>query len=200
LEGRHKLCKLHSKPHSHKVSKKITLEEAWNKKNPDVSHFPIFGSVVWAHIPDEKRKYLHSKSDKCIFVRYSEYVKGFKLLQPYYNEIIIIRDVKFDEKLLSCDPNSSFVSSYFFILVSSSSNYGSEVENTPSLSHLLPNESIENEPEPTLSLLRWVVSTREVDGDIVGDPSYQCQTYSQFQLASSLLAQVLETRDPNTCA
>jgi hypothetical protein len=36
--------------------KNITQEEAWNKINPHVSHFCVFGSVAWAHIPDEKRK------------------------------------------------------------------------------------------------------------------------------------------------
>jgi hypothetical protein len=71
-----------------KVVKKITLEEAWTKIEPDVSHLCVFGSIAWAHIPDEKRKSLQPKSDKCIFVGYSEDVKGYKLLQPHCNEII----------------------------------------------------------------------------------------------------------------
>jgi hypothetical protein len=41
-----------------KALKNITLEEEWNKLNPYVSHFHIFSSVAWAHIPDEKRKEL----------------------------------------------------------------------------------------------------------------------------------------------
>jgi hypothetical protein len=43
-------------------------------------------------------------------------------------------------------------------------------------------------------------STREATGDLVGDPSDQRQTHSQFQRASSLLAQVSETHDPETFA
>jgi hypothetical protein len=39
-----------------KVLKNITLEEAWNKIKPCVSHFCVFGSVAWAHIPDEKKE------------------------------------------------------------------------------------------------------------------------------------------------
>jgi hypothetical protein len=35
------------------------------------------------------------------FVGYSEDVKGYKLLQPHSNEIIIGRDVKFDENILA---------------------------------------------------------------------------------------------------
>jgi hypothetical protein len=59
-----------------KALKYITPEEAWNKLKPVVSHFHVFGSVAWAHIPDEKRKDLQPKSENCIFVGYFEYVKG----------------------------------------------------------------------------------------------------------------------------
>jgi hypothetical protein len=86
------------------------------------------------------------------------------------------------------------------ILVSSSSDDDSEDENPPLPAHLPPDESIEHEPAPTPLLPRWVCSTREAVGDLVSDPSYQRQTHSQFQRASSLLAQVLETHDPKTFA
>ena len=45
----------------------ITLEESWSKIKPDVSHFRVFGCEAWAYIPDEKRKALQPKSEKCIF-------------------------------------------------------------------------------------------------------------------------------------
>jgi hypothetical protein len=61
---------------------------------------------------DEKRKALQPKSEKCIFVGYSKDVKGYRLLQPHSNEIIIRRDVKFDENLSACKPNSMFVPSF----------------------------------------------------------------------------------------
>jgi hypothetical protein len=116
---------------------------------------------------------------------------------------------KFDENLLACEPNSMivpssacdpslmFVPSFVPILVSSSDD-DSEDENPPPHAHLPLDESFE--PEPTLAypLPRWVCSTREASGDLIGDPSDQCQTCSQFQRASSLLAQVLETHDPET--
>ena len=73
----------------------ITLEEAWSKIKPYVSHFHVFGCEAWAHISNEKRKALQPKSEKCIFVGYSEDVKGYILLQPHYHDIIISRDVKF---------------------------------------------------------------------------------------------------------
>jgi hypothetical protein len=177
-----------------KALKNITPEEAWTKIKPDVSHFHVFGSIAWAHIPDEKRKALQPKSEKCIFVGYSEDVKGYRLLQTHCNEIIIRRDVKFDENLLACEPNSRFVpslacepnstvvpssacepSSVFVpssVLVSSSDD-DSEDENPPPPTHLPPDESFEPEPTPTPPLPRWVCSTREAAGDLVSDPSDQ---------------------------
>eukprot|EP00253_Pinus_taeda_P002752 PITA_02752 len=58
-----------------KVLRNITPEEAWSSIKPDVSHFRIFGSEAWAHIPDEKHKALEPKSENCTFVGYSEDVK-----------------------------------------------------------------------------------------------------------------------------
>jgi hypothetical protein len=68
-----------------KALKNITLEEHWTKIKPDVSHFRLFCSIEWAHIPDEKRKALQPKSEKCIFVGYSEYLKGYRL----FNHIVM---------------------------------------------------------------------------------------------------------------
>ena len=61
----------------------------------------MFGCEAWAHILDEKQKALQPKSEKCIFVGYSKDAKGYRLLQPHSHDIIIIRDVKFDENLAS---------------------------------------------------------------------------------------------------
>jgi hypothetical protein len=99
---------------------------------------------------------LQPKSEKCIFVGYFEDVKGYRLLKPHCNEIIIIINVKFDENILSCEPNSSFlpsstcnpsstfVPSCFPILVYLDGE--SEDGKPPLLSHIPPNDSIEHEP------------------------------------------------------
>jgi hypothetical protein len=68
-----------------KVLKNTTLKEVWKNIKPDLSHFRVFGSVARTHIPDEKRKSLQPTSEKCIFVGYYEYVKGYKHLQPHSN-------------------------------------------------------------------------------------------------------------------
>jgi hypothetical protein len=176
----HQLCKLHSKSHSTKALKNITLEEAWTKIKPDASHFCVFGSITWVHIPDEKRKAFQPKSEKCVFVGYSEDVKGYIILQSHCNEIILRRDVKFDENLLACEPSSTivpslacgpsstFVPSYDLV---SSSDDDSEDENPPPPAHPPLDESFEPEPAPAPPLPRWVHSTQEAAGDLVGDPS-----------------------------
>jgi hypothetical protein len=176
-----------------KALKNITPKEVWTKIKPDVSHFRVFGSMACAHIPDEKMKALQPKSEKCIFVGYSEDVKGYRLLQPHCNEIIIQRDVKFDENLLVCEPNSTFVpslarepnstvvpsstceSSSIFVppsvpILVSSSDDENEDGNPTLPAHLPLDESFEPEPTPAPPLPRWVRSTREAAGDLVGDP------------------------------
>ena len=92
-----------------KALENITSEEAWTKIKPDVSHFHVFGSIAWAHNPDDKMKALQPKREKCIFFGYFEYWKGYKLIQTHCNEIIIRRDVEFDENLLAYEHNSACV-------------------------------------------------------------------------------------------
>ena len=92
-----------------KVLKNITLEEGWSSIRPDVSHFRVFESDAWAHIPNAKHKALEPKSEKCIFVGYYEDVKGYILLQKKSKNIIIRRDVKFDENISACEPDSAYV-------------------------------------------------------------------------------------------
>eukprot|EP00253_Pinus_taeda_P011076 PITA_11076 len=48
------------------------------------------------------------------------------------------------------------------------------------------------------SLPKWVQATRDVADDLVGDPTDQRRTRSQFERASSLLAQVSANYDPDT--
>ena len=94
-----------------------------------------------------KHKALEPKSEKCIFVGYFEDVKGYRLLQPKSKNIIIRRDVKFDENILACEPSSAgvpplaydpdsayvpplFISSIFYSIPSSSDD-DSKDDNPP---------------------------------------------------------------------
>ena len=172
-----------------KVLQGITPKEAWSKIKPDVSHFCVFGCEAWAHIPNEKWKALQPKSETCIFVGYSKDVKGYRILQTHYHDIITIIDVKLDENILACEPNLVGVPSLAYepdsaIVASSSSSSifldrfptpvsddDSEDENPPLSAHVPPIA-----PEPMLP--RWVSSTFEAVGDLVDDPRDQRRTRS----------------------
>lgn len=74
-----------------------TPQENWSGRKPTVSHFRIFGSVAYAHVPDQRRTKLEDKSKKFVFIGYDEKTKGFKLLDPINKKVIISRDVKVNE-------------------------------------------------------------------------------------------------------
>ena len=76
----------------------MTQEEAWSGRKPVVDHFRIFGCIAYAHIPDEKRRNLDNKGEKCIFLGVSDKSKAYKLYNPKTMIIVISRDVVFDEK------------------------------------------------------------------------------------------------------
>jgi hypothetical protein len=112
---------------------------------------------------------------------------------------------------LACEPNSAGVPSFAYEpsladvpssvpILDSSSDDESEGENPPLPADIPPDDSIEPEKAPIPPLPRWVRSTREATDDLVGDPSDQRRTRSQFQRASSLLAQVSDSHDPETFA
>ena len=110
----------------------------------------MFGCEAWDHIPDKKWKALQPKSEKCIFVGYFEDVKGYRLLHPHSHDIIIRRDVKFDENLLACEPKSMVVPYLAFepdstIVPSSTSNF---LDRFPTLVSDDDSED-ENLPPPT---------------------------------------------------
>ena len=44
----------------------MTPEEAWSGRKPVVDHFKIFGCITYAHIPNEKRKKLDDKGERCL--------------------------------------------------------------------------------------------------------------------------------------
>eukprot|EP00253_Pinus_taeda_P010971 PITA_10971 len=76
----------------------IVLEEAWSGRKKNVTHMRFFGCVAYAHVPDELRKELDNKGEKCIFVGYSDESKAYKLYNPSTKKVIINRDVQFIEE------------------------------------------------------------------------------------------------------
>lgn len=79
----------------HRALSKITLEEAFTGKTPEVSHFRIFGSLTYCRIPKEKRKKLDQTAEKGYLVGYSENTKAYKIYLPRSKKVVVRRDVKF---------------------------------------------------------------------------------------------------------
>ena len=62
------------------VVQNMTPEEAWSGRKPTVDYFKIFGYIAYEHIPDEKRKKLDDKGEKCVFLGVSEVSKAINCL------------------------------------------------------------------------------------------------------------------------
>lgn len=71
--------------------------EAWHKKKLVVDHLKIFGSIAYSHISTPNRDKFDEKSEKLIYVGYSEESKGNGLYNPITCKLVIARDVIFDE-------------------------------------------------------------------------------------------------------
>ena len=57
----------------------------------------MFGSVTYAHVPDQQRTKLEEKSKRYIFIGYHEKIKGYKLLDPISKTVMVSHDVRVNE-------------------------------------------------------------------------------------------------------
>eukprot|EP00253_Pinus_taeda_P024740 PITA_24740 len=73
-------------------------EQVWSGMYCSISHLKVFGCVAYAHVPKERTCKLDDKSEKCIFIGYSEQSKAYKLYKPVSKMTIISRDVVFKEQ------------------------------------------------------------------------------------------------------
>lgn len=62
-----------------------------------MEHFRVFGCISYVHVPDNTRIKLDDKSLKCIFLKFSEESKAYRLFDPISQKIIVSRDVVFYE-------------------------------------------------------------------------------------------------------
>nr|GEY06582.1 retrovirus-related Pol polyprotein from transposon TNT 1-94 [Tanacetum cinerariifolium] len=83
-------------PHIKLVDK--TPQEIWSGVKPTVSYFRVFGSVAYAHVPDQTRKKLDDKSKMYIFIGYDERTKAFRLYDPIEKKVTVSRDVFVNEE------------------------------------------------------------------------------------------------------
>ena len=62
-----------------------------------VNQLKVFGCIAYAHIPSQEREQFDEKGEKYIFIGYNYESKGFRLLNPKSNKLVVSRDVIFDE-------------------------------------------------------------------------------------------------------
>ena len=72
-------------------------KQAWSGMYCSISHLRVFVYVAYAHVLKERRDKLDDKSEKCIFIGYSEQSKAYKLYNPVTKKTIISKDVVFKE-------------------------------------------------------------------------------------------------------
>ena len=82
----------------HKVLGKMTPEEAFTGKKPDVGHFRIFGSLAYCHISGDTRTKLDQTGERGYFVGYSETSKAYRIFIPGTKRIIVKRDIRLMEE------------------------------------------------------------------------------------------------------
>jgi transposase InsO family protein len=68
-------------------------------REPDLENLKVFGCVCYAHVPDEKRKKLDVKSEKCVFLGLSNVSKACIIENVSTKRIFTSRDVKFCEEI-----------------------------------------------------------------------------------------------------
>lgn len=54
-------------------------KEVWSGIIINFSFLKVFGFIAYAHVDQEMRKNLHSKSQKCIFIRYGGHEYDYQL-------------------------------------------------------------------------------------------------------------------------
>lgn len=81
----------------HRALGKITPESVFTSKKPAVSHFRIFESLAYCHVPEEKRKKLDQTAKKGYLVGYSENAKEYRVYLLGNRKIVIQQDVNFTE-------------------------------------------------------------------------------------------------------
>ena len=61
----------------HAILGEKTPKEVFTGKKPAVDHMTIFGTLVYLHVPKEKRAKLEPSGEKGIFVGYSDCSKAY---------------------------------------------------------------------------------------------------------------------------
>eukprot|EP00253_Pinus_taeda_P031289 PITA_31289 len=104
------------------------------------------------------------------------------------------------KEMANCMLQSKGLSLSFWAEAINCANYIINRTPTKVLKNITPEEAWSSIKPDDPQLPRWVRATRDAAGDIAGDPTDQRRTRSQFERASSLLAQAPVNHDTDTFA
>jgi hypothetical protein len=166
----------------HRYFKDKTHYEAWSGLKLEVIHFHIFGSRAWARIPSEKRKALDPQSTECIFVRYLDDVKGYRLIDLSSDQLIIEHSFQFEESI-SRVPQQPHANTFILSPVrddehahansSSDESFHSE-DSDDSNTELVQSDAKSVHADAVTKLEsrpKWAKTTLQDERDCVGDPA-----------------------------
>ena len=92
----------------------------------------MFGSIAYAHVPNQERSKLDNKSKKLVFIGYNPTSKGYKLYNPSTGKVIVSRNAEFDEEG-SWDWSTQEEEKYNFFPLSEGKEQGNEFTKSLSL-------------------------------------------------------------------
>jgi transposase InsO family protein len=145
----------------------------WYGFKPSLEHFRVFGCQVYAYIDKKQRTKLDPKSHLCYFLGYCDNTKGYRIWDPETSQVLIRRDVSFNEQVLYGDQQETLrpsSSSEQELTATLSTDVSSQIQETSSHSACLPNTAPSSSypSEPTLT-----------HTSTVSDPSYSLPVNGQ---------------------
>lgn len=82
----------------HKILGMITSEEAFSRRKPNVSHFRIFGSIVYCLVSKYSGRYLEPTIERGIFIGYIETPHIYRVNMPSFKKTMMRGEVIFYEE------------------------------------------------------------------------------------------------------
>ena len=76
----------------------MTPQKAWSRRKPSVSHLKVFRSIGYVLVDNQVRTKLDDKCKRMIFMGYDQKSKEYKLYNPNEGNMVISRDVEFNEE------------------------------------------------------------------------------------------------------
>ena len=85
-----------------RASSGIPPDNKFTSTKSDLQNLRIFVCIAYVHVPKEDRNKLDSKTQRCLFVGYDLETNAYRLYDPRRLNVILSRDVVFNEEQVGC--------------------------------------------------------------------------------------------------